>query len=140
MSNVPDHLRSMDEDFRSLQDNRGIEMNDAKLLFPEKSADPLQEQKAGNVLVTPVSIGKVLADVSHCRGAQEGIGQSMQQDVSVGMSLKPQGIRYLDTAEYEFAAGREGVHVVANTNAWNDDHCLNGFQMSGGATCILATQ
>ena len=60
-----------------------------------------------------IGVGEMGTDVAERRRPQQRVGDGMQQDVRIRMAQQAMGVRYLDTAQDQFAAGDQCVHVPA---------------------------
>ena len=70
--------------------------------------------------------GKCLADVAQCRRAEQGIGNRMQQHVSVRMSEQTGSMRNRHAADNQFSVFNQSVAVVTLTDTKIRDgiiHC-----------------
>src|ERR1700759_3933049 len=59
----------------------------------------------------------MLSNVACANRAEEGIGNGMRQDISIGMAFQTASARNLDAAEDQFPAFAETVNIVSNTGA-----------------------
>ena len=59
------------------------------------------------------SVGKQVADISQCKGAQEGVAQGMDGHVAIGMGYEAHGRVDLQPAEPHRESLAEGVDVVS---------------------------
>ena len=72
------------------------------------------EQDEGvGVLVGGIGVGEELADVARAQRAEDGVGEGMGEDVSVGVPEKARGMLDVDAAQDELASLDEAVHVMA---------------------------
>ncbi|MPN44855.1 hypothetical protein SDC9_192422 [bioreactor metagenome] len=60
-----------------------------------------------------VAVGKVRTNVTQRRGAQQRVGDGVQQHVGVGVAKQAQGVRYLHAPQHETAPRHQGVDVPA---------------------------
>jgi hypothetical protein len=82
-------------------------------LFSQDLAYLLCQQQTVRALVALVAVGKMLSDVSQCRGSEKGIHDGVQQNVCIGMSEKSEGVLDPHSAEDQRPVFYKAVHVVS---------------------------
>jgi len=95
-----------------LGDQRRIDIDRPPAALGQQRHGAPQQDAAVGALVARVGIGKMAADIAQRHGAEQGIGDRVQQRIGVGMPEQPRGMRYLDTAEDELATCDQLVNVV----------------------------
>ena len=61
-----------------------------------------------------VRVWKMLSNVAGAECAEDGVGDGVGKDVSIGMSFKSAVVRNFDTAENKFAPADEAMRVVTD--------------------------
>jgi hypothetical protein len=64
----------------------------------------------------------MLTDVPFTDGSQQGIGDSMQQNVGIGMSFQPVRVRNLDATQNQFTSLGEPMHIIADSTSNHDEN------------------
>ena len=78
----------------------------------------LQKNLAVDILVLSGSIRKMITDIAHIGGPQQGIANRMQQYVSIRMSQQPFGMFQTDTAQPQFTTFDQLMYVEAKTYSY----------------------
>src|SRR5437667_11107078 len=67
----------------------------------------------------------MLADIARTDSSQQGIGDSMQQNIGIGMSFQPVRMRNLDATQNQFSSRGEPMHIIADStsNHEENDEC-----------------
>ena len=74
---------------RCLGSDGAVDVTHLPALFSYQADHVAQQYPAVGALEARIGIGEMLADVAQRRGAQQGIGQSVQQYVAIGVSDRP---------------------------------------------------
>jgi hypothetical protein len=78
--------------------NHGIDIAYLKATFSHQGSDLCQKPQGISARIAEVGIGEELADIARTDGAEQGIGNSMGQDVGIGMSEQALFMGNLDPA------------------------------------------
>src|SRR5208282_2480613 len=104
-------------DFWGGEDQRGIQVHQCVA----RGLDALQRllQKYGGVGVFPLRVGrrKQRSDVGAGDGAEQRVGDGVQQDVAVGMAAEALRVWQSHATDFEWNAGLEFVRVPAVADA-----------------------
>ena len=95
-----------------LGDQRCIDIDRPPAFFRQQRHCAAQQHAAVGALVARVGVGKVAANIAQRDGAEERIGNRVQQRVGVGMTEQPGCVRDFHAAEYQLAAFNQPMHVV----------------------------
>jgi hypothetical protein len=57
----------------------------------------------------------MLTDVAFTDSSQQGIGDSMQQNIGIGMSFQSARVRNFEAAQNQFTSLGEPMHVIADS-------------------------
>ncbi len=96
-----------------------IDVADTKTRGVDAAQGCAQELAAVGVFPRRITIRKQVADVGLAAGSEQGVGQRVQDDVSVAVAEEPAVKRNFDTAQNEAAACHEAVQVIADADAWS---------------------
>lgn len=88
-------------DFRAFTDHCGIQVPDHQVPGLHPTDRFFQENAGVGTLVDGIRIGKEPSNIRFAQGTQEGIGHSMEQGVTIGMTDGACGMLNLDTAQHE---------------------------------------
>ena len=75
----------------------------------------LQKQFARRAVPARVGIGEKLADVAFSQRAQNGIANGMHKHVRIGMPLQALPVGNVHTAQDQFAARRQWMHIISDS-------------------------
>ena len=114
---VPAHFLDVGRELRTLRHDRRIDVADAIALRTNHFRDMLQELHARHAFPAIVTVGKVPAEISERRCAQEGVLDGVQQHIGVRMSQKPIFMWNVDAAHDELAPCHQTVHVVSHAKS-----------------------
>src|SRR6266481_6045090 len=64
----------------------------------------------------------MLTDVAFTDSSQQGIGDSMQQNIGIGMSFQPARMRNLDGAQNQFSSLGEPMHIIADSTSNHEEN------------------
>jgi hypothetical protein len=111
------HAQGMGTNPGSIDDDSRVHLYDSVAGFCDQPQSSLQ--KNGGVSALPLWIGgrEKRADIGSGNGAEQGVGESVQQNVSVGVAAEALVVRQFETADSKRDAGLEGVRVPAITDA-----------------------
>ncbi|MNI77532.1 hypothetical protein D3C73_1338320 [compost metagenome] len=119
--------------FRRLGDDGVIDVADFPAFGMDQCDDVTQQRTAVGALELRVGIREMLADVAQRRGAEQGIAQGVQEDVTVRVGEQPEAVCNAHTAQSDEIAFSETVHIIAVANT----HKKTPRFLSGrDSTCI----
>src|SRR5882762_6416039 len=95
------HFGEMRAELWAFQNDDSVDMFNGEVFFVEKFARVLQEEKAICALPLGIGIGKMRADVSQTRRAQQRVAECVGHYVAVGMSHGALVERDFDAADDE---------------------------------------
>ena len=114
------HLRDMGIHLRTLGTDGGVDV-DQMIAFGGNKVDGLAEE---NLAVDAVGLGsgirKVVANVAHIGGTEEGVADGVQQHVSIAVTQQSLTMFYLDAAHPQVAAFYQLMDVEAHS--YSDTH------------------
>ncbi len=64
----------------------------------------------------------MLTDIAFSDSSQQGIGDSMQQNIGIGMSFQPVRVRNLDAAQNQFTSLGEPMYIIADSTSNHDEN------------------
>jgi hypothetical protein len=64
----------------------------------------------------------MLTDIAFTDGSQQGIGDSMQQNIGVGMSFQPVRMCNLEAAQNQFMSLGEPMYVIADSTSNHEEN------------------
>ena len=111
--NIRHHRRRMQGKLWLLGDDRRVNVYRPPALFGQQGDGGAQQDAAVNVPVARIAVGKVAADVAQRDGAEQGIGDRMEQRIGIGVSEQAGCVGDFDAAEDELAPGDQSMNVVA---------------------------
>lgn len=114
-----DHLAHdfpMRADLRRFADQRHITMGDASASVAHKLSGMRQEAVRGCALPLRVTRREVAADISSANCRQQGVGQSMEADIGIGMAGELPVMRDFDTAQDDAVTRNQLMRVIAVTD------------------------
>ena len=100
-----------------LRNNGHVRIDDFKPFSPHDGESPLEQFTACDVFVASVIIREMRADIALAEGAENGIDESVEHGVGIGMSRQPARVRNRNAAENEFPPALEAVHVKTMSDA-----------------------
>src|SRR6266550_1396730 len=109
-------------DFRALADQRHIEVSDASAARGDAIDRIFQELVRRRALPLGIGRRKMRADIAVRERAEDGVDQSVEADVTVGMREKAFGVRHADAADHHVIAITKGVNVVAASGSDITEH------------------
>jgi hypothetical protein len=81
----------------------------------EKVCDVPEEDQAGDSLETGIAVRKVPPDIPECRRTQKSIGDGMEEQIGVGMSLEAAIMRDIHSADDARSSRNEAVDIVSKS-------------------------
>ncbi|MEY2724946.1 MAG: hypothetical protein RLZZ458_813 [Planctomycetota bacterium] len=95
-----------------------VEIEDLPVAFAEVIENGLEEVGGVGIEEGGGIVGEPFADISECCGAEEGVDNSMEEYISIAVTIESKvGICDDDTAEDEWSVGDGAVCVVSFTDA-----------------------
>lgn len=111
------HPAIVRREFRLLRHHGDVDVHQLETLAAHDLERPCQQFAARDTFETDIAIGEMGADIAFADRAKDRVDQSMEHDVSVGMTLEPLGVGDLDTADHESASAHQAVYIEAVSNA-----------------------
>ena len=90
----------MRADFGPFQDQGQVNMGDRAAGFGNETSGLAQEPVGRHIAPGRITGGKMLTDVTGAERAQDGVGQGMQPDVGVGVTLQAGVVRDANATEH----------------------------------------
>lgn len=115
--NVCAHCGKVGTEFGAFEDDDGVDVNDAETLLLEEVAREFEKTDGAGIFPAWIGIGEVSADVGEAGGAEECVGDGVNEDVAIGVASGAAVEWDVDAADDEGAAGFEAVEVVAYAGA-----------------------
>ncbi len=84
---------------------------------PDQCSNLTQQAATVRLMIGGVGIGKMLADVAQCQRTQQGVTQSMQGDITIGMSNQAVVMGDTDAPQGNVIAFAETMDINAMTHA-----------------------
>ncbi|MOA29028.1 hypothetical protein D3C78_1500150 [compost metagenome] len=81
-----------------------------------------QQDAAVGTLECGIGVRKMPPDIAQPRGAQQRVGNGVQQHIGIGMAHQTMRVRDRDTADDQRPAFNQGMHVKALPNAKRNAH------------------
>jgi hypothetical protein len=106
----------MGQYFRGFRDDGGIYIYDGGVPIFEHEGDLFEENEAGNIFPAGIVVREVTSDVSLANGTEERIGNGVDENVRIGMSVGPACVGDFDTAENAATPFFERMHIIAYAN------------------------
>src|SRR5437588_4851109 len=106
------HRGNVRRDFRRFRDQRCVHIQRARVNLSLKRRYPLQNLDAADPANRFVVVWKMMTDVVFADRAQQRIRDRVADHVRVRMPVESALVRNLDTAQDQFASGREPMRVV----------------------------
>src|SRR5579862_146637 len=103
-------------DFRRLANERRVDVQKVRPLFPHDGGGFAYDLQAAHAAEGLVGVWKVVAYIPRAHGAENRVGYRVAKNIGVRMAFQPARVRYLDPAENEFPALAETVNVVTYSN------------------------
>ena len=110
-------------DFGRLGDHRGIHIAHPPASGTHRGQRATQQYAAIGAAQTLVAIGKHAADIAETRGAEQGVGDGVQQRVGVRVAVETGRMRDVHATEDQLAPGDQGVNVVTLADTKFTAHC-----------------
>jgi hypothetical protein len=98
------HGSGVGHDFGLLSDDGGVHVDDLAVVESDLARGFVQEDHAGGVFPARIGIGKVRSDVAFAESAEDGVANSVHEDVGIGMAVKPLVMGDDDAAQDQLAA------------------------------------
>ncbi len=121
------------EDFGPLGENHAIQVND----LPASVGHPFEgrPEHLGRIppLVGRIGVGKQFADVTQASGAEEGVGDGMEEDIGIAVTQRHLLMGDRHAPEHEPVAGPEAVRIVSQSDS--DHRC----HLQGSGTVFTYT-
>lgn len=110
----PVNIRS---DLGLFEHEGGVDIHDLEPVLREQVCDVLEQDHAGDSLEAGIAVGKVPPDIPERRGAQESVGDGMEEHIRVGMPFEAAIIRDLHAADDAWSSCNEAVDIVSKSYA-----------------------
>ena len=110
-------------DLRSFQNHGRVEVADFKARLIDPASGGVEEDPAFGAIVGRVGVGKELPDVRLAEGTEQGVGDRVQQGITVGVTDRPAVMLEREASEHERPARAirgnrlEAVEVVSVTDS-----------------------
>jgi hypothetical protein len=110
-------------DLRSFENHGRIEVADFEARFVDSAAGGIEEDRAVRAVVGGIGVGKELSDVLFAQGAEQGVGDRVQEGVAVGVAHRPPVVLEGEAAEDEASARPirgdrfEAMEVISMTDS-----------------------
>lgn len=117
------HLVDIGRKLRRLRADRAVNVMRLEAGFLEHTDHIPQQLDAFRTLVFGIGIGKMLADISQRRRAQQRVHYGVDQNVRVGMTVESHLIWDLNAAEDQLTSFFEAMYVISVS----DSHCITAF-------------
>ena len=114
---VGPHLIDIWGNFRALQNDRSVDIDNRDPVLREEVAYVLEEKETRYPFEAWVSVGEMLPDVPEAGSAEQCIAEGMQENVCIGMAVQPLLVRDIDPTQDEFSPGGKPMNIVAKTDA-----------------------
>src|ERR1035437_9370892 len=108
----------MRPDLGGSEDQRAVHVSDDVARFFNLLQRLADEDRRGGALPFRISRREVGPDVSGGDGAQQRVGQSVQQYVAIGVPGQTSVVWNQHPADLQWDAGLEFVRIPAKANAW----------------------
>ena len=104
-------------EFGLLGDQRRVDIDRPPAFFSQQRHSTAQQHAAVGTLVARVGVRKVAANIAQRDGAEQRVGNRVQQRIGIGMTEQPGWVRDFHAAKYQLAAFNQPMHVVALTDS-----------------------
>jgi hypothetical protein len=124
------------EKFWGLGEKSGIDIKNGGLFFFGEAGGFSQEKSAGDIFPFWVGVGKVGSDITCAEGTEDGIGQSVEKDICVGVTFEPTFVGNGDGTEDEGTPRDQRMNIITKANAQHGERMsrelahANGFRKS----------
>ena len=99
-----------------LSHDGAVDIADLEALGTHAPGSLGQQHGRVGTLELRVGVREMAADIAQRRGAEQGIGDRVQQHVGIRMAEQPQAMRHFDTAENQLATWHQRMYIPAFTN------------------------
>ena len=133
--NIGSHLIDIRRNFRVLQNHRGIDVDNRYPVLCEQIAYVLEQKQARYAFEARIGIGKMFPDVPQARSTEQRIADGVQENIGIGMAIKPFFKRDIYPAQNEFSPGRKPMNIVpkADASRWLNKSTVSESAAPGGS-------
>src|SRR5262249_62284412 len=111
------HRRDVRRNFRRFRQQSCVNIHDTRVLLRRDGRDVSQNFDAADSANRLVRVRKMFSDVAGAECAEDGVGDGVGKNVSIGMSFKSAMVRNLDAAKNKFPSAYQTMRVVTDAAA-----------------------
>jgi hypothetical protein len=122
IGNASPHLPGDGENLGRGQHQRGVDVHDAVACVAQLILRKIQKDGGVGVLPARIARREKAADIAGGHGAQQGIGNGMQQHIAVGVAGQALRVVQRQSADAQRDSGLECVRIPTKSDA-----CIHGY-------------
>ena len=116
IGNIFSHFINVGSKFRLLREDGSVDINNAVSVLLYDFGRPFEQKHTVGIFILLVGVGKMLSNIAQSSRAKKRVGNSVSEDVSVGMTCQSHFEFDFFSADYEWSSIFKAVSIVAVTD------------------------